>query len=149
MYDAVKETVPRLLSELKPRLCVHVGVSPYKKVVLEQCGRNTEYCKRDVNGKTPVGECCVAGGQECLYTKFNVQKVVVKASEKQPDIEFASSTDAGRYLCDFIYYTSLHVNSTPVLFVHVCPLEKPYSAHQLGKALKAIIEVVLAELDSA
>ena len=100
----------------------------------------------DIHGKRPKGQCCVPGGPECLQTKFNLHKIVDKVSRRQGDVEFVVSSDAGRYLCDFIYYTSLHVNSTPVLFVHVTELEKPYSVHQLAKALKNIIEVVLEEM---
>ena len=57
-----------------------------------------------------------------------------------------SLEDAGRYLCDFIYYKSLHLCQCPVLFVHVPPLDKPYSAEQLGQGLKDLLEVLVSKL---
>ena len=145
-YDSVKDIVPELLNEVTPRLCVHVGVSPYKTVVLEKFSRNSQYSMRDIHGKTPDGQCCVLGGPECLQTTFDLPRVLEKVSRRQSDVEFVLSSDAGRYLCDFIYYTSLHTGCTPVLFVHVTEMEKPYTVHQLATALKNVIEVLLDEI---
>lgn len=100
----------------------------------------------DIYGESPDGFTCIAGGPECLQTTFDLDKVLEKVSGKQADVQFDVSSDAGRYLCDFIYYTSLHVNSTPVLFVHVPELGKPYTVHQIANALKTIIEVLLDEI---
>ena len=100
----------------------------------------------DIYGKRPNGHCCVPDGVDYLQTEFDVPKIVEKVSGRQKDVDFVISFDAGRYLCDFIYYTSLHLNMTPVLFVHVTNLENPYTVHQLAKALKNIIEVILEEM---
>lgn len=54
-----------------------------------------------------------------------------------------------RYLCDFTYYTSLYQGRGRSAFVHVPPLGKPYNAHQLGRALRAIIEEMLGVLEQA
>lgn len=54
--------------------------------------------------------------------------------------------DYPRYLCDFIYYTSLNQNAGCSAFVHVPPLDKPYSAAQLGRALRAAVRAMLAQL---
>jgi len=60
------------------------------------------------------------------------------------------SQDAGRYLCDFIYYCSLaeakrHASAddkrtnTQVLFLHCPPVNKPLSTKEVTKAIKRII----------
>lgn len=147
-YEAVKQTIPSLLTELAPTLCVHVGVSPYKTVVLEKCGRNSGYSQNDIYGKKPDGEACVPGGPEYLQTTFDIPKVLQKVFRRQQDVKLATSSDAGRYLCDFIYYTSLYVNTAPVLFVHVTSLEEQYTVQQLARTLKNIIEVLLEEVQS-
>lgn len=146
VYDTVSEGIPKLHEEVKPKLCVHVGVSPYKGVKMERIARNHPYLMADVKGKAPSGFRCVQGGPECIQTPFNLERLCAKVSKRQSDVEFGVSTDAGRYLCDFIYYTSLHVNSAPVLFVHVPELNKPYTAEQLGLALKTIVEALLEEM---
>ncbi|KAJ7424947.1 pyroglutamyl-peptidase 1-like protein [Willisornis vidua] len=51
------------------------------------------------------------------------------------------------YLCDFTYYTSLYQSRGRSAFVHVPPLDKPYSAEQLGRALQAIVEEMLDLLE--
>ena len=146
-YGAVSQIIPKLLQDVSPSLCVHVGVSHYKSVVMEKCGSNLPYVNVDIYGKVPEGYKCVANGPEHIQTTFDLQKVVEKVSQLQSDVRFDVSEDAGRYLCDFIYYTSLHTNCAPVLFVHVPELGKPYTVNQLAHALKNIIEVLLSELD--
>ena len=115
-------------------------------LVLEKSGRNSVYSEPDINGKSPEQGCCVLGGQEYLETAFDVLKVLGNVSQKQLDVQFGMSNDAGHFMCDYIYYTSLHVNTAPVLFVHVCEVDKPYSVQQLAVALKNIVEALLQEI---
>ena len=145
-YQDVSSTVPKLLDELQPQLCVHVGVSPFNVIKLEQFGKNRGYCMADIYGRAPSNLMCVSGGPDAIKTSFNVERICEKVQRKEVNVTFEVSTDAGRYLCDFIYYTSLHLNSSPVVFVHVPELNKPYSAEQLTAALKTIVEVLLEEL---
>lgn len=147
-YESVQSIIPDLVTQVSPKLCVHVGVSPYHTVVLERYGKNLLYTERDINGKQPEGQCGVVGGPDRLETTFDIPRVLEQLNIRQPDMQFRPSSDAGRFLCDFIYYTSLHLNSAPVLFVHVCTLNNPYSVEQLALALKNIIEILLAELES-
>ncbi len=147
-YSVVTETLPQIYSECCPVLCVHVGVSPYKTVVLERCGKNVGYFGGDIfNRRPPLGK-CVEDGPEVIETQFDLHKVCESLSTLNKEIDFRVSDDAGRYLCDFIYYRSLHLSACPVLFVHVPPLDTPYSAAQLGRALRDIVEVLLAEVKS-
>ena len=145
-YDVVSSAVPDLHKEINPRLCVHVGVSPYTVLKLEKFGRNVGYRGLDVYGRVPQTKTCVPGGPECIPTQINVERVCETITQKQCEVVFEISHDAGRYLCDFIYYTSLHHSQCPVVFVHVPELDKPYTAEQLGSALKTLIEILLEEL---
>lgn len=142
-YDIVTSEIPSLHERIKPRLCVHVGVSPYTVIKLEKYGRNTGYIGKDVYGKAPHTKVCVPGGPECIPTQFAVEEISETLSRRQCEVTFETSHDAGRYLCDFIYYTSLHHGASPVVFVHVPELDNPYTAKQLGTALKHLIEVLL------
>ena len=148
VYDEVSSTVPGLHEEVNPRMCVHVGVSPYTVMKLERCGRNKGYQMKDIYGRTPSSECCVSGGPDAITTRFDIDKVCQKFSLKQNDVRVLVSEDAGRYLCDFIYYTSLHTSKAPVLFVHVPELGNPYSASQLAHALRDLIQLLLEELNN-
>lgn len=147
-YEAVTSEVPRLWKNVSPRLCVHVGVSPYDCVMIEQVAQNSTYHLVDVKGKCPPSGVCVQDGPSHIKTRVDVQSVVAHVMAAQSEVQVSASTDAGRYLCDFIYYTSLHCGDAPVMFVHVPPLSKPYSSAQIAKALKIIIEAVLTNWDS-
>lgn len=145
-YKDVSTIVPKLYDELNPRLCVHVGVSLYRVVMLEKCGKNCGYVGQDIFNRTPSTNVCVSDGPKVLPSQFDVDSVCEKLRQKVSDVAFDVSEDAGRYLCDFLYYTSLHVNRAPVLFVHVPDLDTPYSTAQLGHTLKILIETLLEEL---
>lgn len=143
VYDTITETIPALWDEVKPVLCVHVGVSPYNCVKLEKFGRNIGYKSFDINYKLPPDNCCKKSGPGSIQTVFDVKQVSSEVVQKLSNIVVQVSEDAGRYLCDFIYYTSLYHNQAPVVFVHVPPLDQPYSKSQLGLSLKHIIETLL------
>eukprot|EP00730_Choanoeca_flexa_P004313 TRINITY_DN11659_c0_g1_i2.p2 TRINITY_DN11659_c0_g1~~TRINITY_DN11659_c0_g1_i2.p2 ORF type:complete len:180 (+),score=16.67 TRINITY_DN11659_c0_g1_i2:321-860(+) len=55
------------------------------------------------------------------------------------------STDAGLYLCEFTYFTSLHYGYCPALFLHVPPFDDPYSPDDLNKYVKVVIQVLLGK----
>ena len=143
VYKRVTDLVPKLWKEVKPMLCVHVGVSPYECVKIERVARNNGYYAADIDGSVPSNCRCVEGGCEEHNTKVKVLKVVDKVKMTLQDVTVSYSNDAGRYLCDFIYYTSLHHGDAPVIFVHVPPLDDPYSSTQLAIALKHIIEAIM------
>ena len=147
VYKAVSELIPKLWKEVKPTLCIHVGVSFYDCVKIEQIGRNTGYVLPDNDGCCPGDRKCVQNGPHQLSTRVNLKSCISKIMSKQSDVHITDSGDAGRYLCDFIYYTSLYHGDAPVIFVHVPPLDQPYSVDQLAMALKLIIETILCSWD--
>ena len=53
-----------------------------------------------------------------------------------------------RYLCDFIYCLSLHINKNRTAFIHVPPLNCPYNATELAQGLQAAIKSMLNQLTS-
>lgn len=52
-----------------------------------------------------------------------------------------------RYLCEFIYYTSLNI-SRNTIFVHIPPVDQPYSANEMAKTLATIISSALRQMKS-
>jgi len=48
-----------------------------------------------------------------------------------------------RYLCEYIYYSSLHMKRNHAAFVHVPPLNRPYSKQELCQGLKKILLAML------
>ena len=56
------------------------------------------------------------------------------------------STDPGRYLCDFVFYKSLHSSKGRSLFIHVPPLNKPFSEDELAKIIYDVLQCILSQI---
>ena len=143
IYDAIHEEVPRLWSEHKPRLCIHTGVSHYTELKIEQYARNSVFYPLDVTGKCPKNYQCESGTPEKLETSVDVKLIADSANKRQNEVTIAVSQDAGHYLCEFIFYKSLHIGNSPTLFVHFPTIGQPYSSTQMATGLKHIIESIL------
>ncbi|XP_009949404.1 PREDICTED: pyroglutamyl-peptidase 1, partial [Leptosomus discolor] len=120
-YQTVQRLIPALWKKHSPQ------------VSLDNC----RFC--------PGSQCCVEGGPECIDSIIDMDTVCKRVSALGLDVTV--TIYAGRYLCDFTYYTSLYQSRGRSAFVHVPPLGKPYTAEQLGRALQAIIEEMLDVLE--
>lgn len=145
-YEHVTSNIPKLWDEIKPDFCLHVGLTSAKVISLEKRGRNKGYCIPDNRFKVPAGSICQKDGKDMLECPLDVEKIHRDVLAKTSEVEIDVSTNAGQYLCDFIYYSSLYLNRAPVLFVHVPPLDKPYTKSQLAEVLKHIVEIVLFDI---
>ena len=52
-----------------------------------------------------------------------------------------------RYLCDFSYFVSLNINRFKSAFVHVPPLDNPYSGQELADGLEQVILSMLKQIN--
>ena len=59
-----------------------------------------------------------------------------------------SSTNAGRYLCEYIFFKSLELKRAPVLFIHVPDLTGDVNSEHVAKAVRCVIEACLSQLAS-
>ncbi|XP_069909599.1 pyroglutamyl-peptidase 1-like protein isoform X2 [Oryctolagus cuniculus] len=143
-YRAARQEVTRIWEDLRPQLVVHVGVDASTKVIiLEQCGKNRGYRDADIRGFRPEGGVCVAGGPEVIASVVSMRAVCRRLAVE--DVEMAFSRDAGRYVCDYTYYLSLHLGSGHAALVHVPPRSRGLPASLLAKALQVIIQALLEE----
>ncbi|XP_055796711.1 pyroglutamyl-peptidase 1-like [Salvelinus fontinalis] len=149
-YQAVQSLVPSLWKQYHPQLVVHVGVSGMATTVtLEKCGRNHGYKGLDNSRFCPHSHCCIEGGPDYIDSVIDMELVCKRVTTSGLGVAVSVSKDAGRYLCDFTYYTSLYLSHGRSAFVHVPPIAKPYSGEDLGRALQAIILEMLVMLDRA
>ncbi|KAM4739197.1 pyroglutamyl-peptidase 1-like [Anableps anableps] len=148
-YQKVQSLVPSLWKQYHPQLLIHVGVSGMATTVtLEKCGRNHGYKGLDNSSFCPDSQCCIVGGPDCIYSVIDMDSVCKRVTAIAGlGVAVSVSKDAGRYLCDFTYYTSLHLSNGRSAFIHVPPLGKPYSGEELGRALQVIIREMLEVLD--
>ncbi|KAM8960504.1 pyroglutamyl-peptidase 1 [Pelodytes ibericus] len=149
-YQTVQRLIPEIWKKHRPQLIVHVGVSGMATMVtIEKCGHNVGYAGLDNCNFCPITHCCVDGGPACLHSVIDIDAVCKRASAGCLDVQFTVSTDAGRYLCDFTYYTSLYQSRGKSVFIHVPPIRKPYTGTQLGRAVQTIIKAILDLLEQS
>ncbi|XP_033107560.1 pyroglutamyl-peptidase 1-like isoform X2 [Anneissia japonica] len=154
-YKIVKEKVPALWECHEPDLMVHVGVSGLAtELTLEQQAHNGPYDKPDVRFMIPRNMCCMENGPQHIESRIKMAYVCHNINISQCPVKSVVSHNPGRYLCDFIYYTSLHhihakSGQGNAAFIHVPPLGRPYTAKQLAEGLKLAILNMLQQSDSA
>ncbi|XP_078314756.1 pyroglutamyl-peptidase 1-like [Crassostrea virginica] len=146
-YQEVSQVVPALWKQKNPQLVVHVGVSGLaNKITLEQQGHNAGYHRKDVKGQTPPKECCREEGEECLSAGIDMSRISEEINKAENELQAEVSHDAGRYLCDFSFYVSLSIDKSRCAFIHVPPLNQPYTEDQLGEGLALAIRAMLRQL---
>ena len=140
----MRSTVPRLIfsgqssqdtapnSKPRPRydVVLHIGIASVRAYyTLETRAHRDGYTKTDINGETMSDDALWKDeyhSPDILHTSFNTDDVWRRWKAGLPDEDLRPSDDPGRYLCDFIYYTSLVEywrhganESRPVMFLHI------------------------------
>jgi pyroglutamyl-peptidase len=144
-YDQVTRTVPGLIKHRA--LVVHVGVGENNWLKLETLAHNSGYDKGDINGNTPPLHRAVDWDtHEPIKTLVPVDSVVSHCSSLGWKIR--RSVDAGRFLCEFVFATSMYhleqsQENVPCVFVHVPPVGHPYTQEELDCALRDIVQCLV------
>ncbi|XP_071651107.1 pyroglutamyl-peptidase 1 [Temnothorax longispinosus] len=147
-YDYVSNRVPHLWKKHSPLIVLHVGVSHKADSLTIECHACSNGYKRfDIDNKYPDEtnvECSV------LETGIDVEKLCdsVNENSERSGCKACVSYDAGRYLCEYIFYQSLSVEPTKTLFVHVPDFDK-YSSIQTANGLYDILCYLLRNLKSS
>ncbi|KAJ5504730.1 Peptidase C15 pyroglutamyl peptidase I [Penicillium fimorum] len=147
-YATVRETLPLILEEFatshdghRPDLIIHIGIAaPRQYYSVETLAHRDDYNITDINGHSGYvdGEKRWKGlGLPPILTPGRATDDPSSASPYQPEDQFLEtwrsfapksdlriSKDAGHYLCDFIFYTSMSLahlqgQDRNVLFLHV------------------------------
>ncbi|KAK7861816.1 hypothetical protein R5R35_000581 [Gryllus longicercus] len=146
-YKTVLEEIPKLWLEFKPTLVIHLGVSAAAtELTIESCAHKSGYRRCDVSGKLPPDGKCVNGVCEDVYSELDLQKVVGDMNNTNIGVSATISNNAGRYLCEFIYYTSLCIDNRHTLFIHVPDIGKPYTLEQMAQGIKVIIGSIMDQI---
>ncbi|KAJ8417406.1 hypothetical protein AAFF_G00286330 [Aldrovandia affinis] len=147
-YVKAQQLVAHIWETVNPKLAVHLGLAPQAKAVtLEQSGKNRGYRDRDVCGFCPHGNVCVEGGPDKLDSVMDIKSLT--RTLKSTSLDVIYSRDAGRYLCDFVYYWSLHLGKGRAVFIHVPASGSLATPESLVPLLRSIIIVMLHQLDAS
>ncbi|XP_048829245.1 pyroglutamyl-peptidase 1-like isoform X1 [Brienomyrus brachyistius] len=146
-YTNAQELIAHIWKTIKPKLAVHMGIAPGSKaVILEQCGNNQGYRQRDVCGVCPPGHWCVEGGQNILHSIIDMKTLTRHFKSLGWDVIY--SRDAGRFLCDFVYYYSLHLGGGKSVFLHLPTRGALADLDKLLPLLQAVILAMLSQLEA-
>lgn len=138
---AVRSDLPRLLSELEPKVVVLFGYSgSATEVRLETTARNGSGTTPDVDGQLLPDE-VVPGGPAELGSTLPLAPIERALGDKA--IRSSYSEDAGGYLCNFSFYLTQHLApSCGVVasgFIHLPSAESYEEAH--GSPLDHLVVV--------
>ncbi|CAL4117206.1 unnamed protein product [Meganyctiphanes norvegica] len=146
-YLEVKEKISKRWTELKPKLVVHVGVAGTADMLtLEQLAHNCGYERQDIDQCLPQGGHCCKDGPDEIKSGIDMNKISdILNKSKDLKLPCAVSTDPGRFLCDYAYYTSLHEDSRRVVFIHVPTMNK-YPIETISASVAAAIKLMYQQV---
>lgn len=117
-WAMLEDELPALYEAHRPHAVVHFGVASKRRTVcIETRAKNAASQKSaDAEGAIAPLSHLVAGGPEALRTPLAVSRLV--AAARTSGVTARASRDAGDYLCNATYWTSLAAGHRAV-FVHV------------------------------
>lgn len=144
-YEDVSAAISKLWKEHDPILVIHVGVSnKVNCLTIEQVAHSTGYKQLDIYNRCPNEECVPP---KVLKTEIDVNSLCNSINENSSNSKCTAciSRDAGRFLCEYVFYQSLNIGTQTTLFVHVPDLDI-YSSIQTSKGLYDIIYFLVKSL---
>nr|XP_045605878.1 pyroglutamyl-peptidase 1-like protein [Procambarus clarkii] len=141
-YEDASSIIPKKWKELNPQLVIHIGMKcNTDKLILEQVARNSGYEYNDVHRKVPKDKLCIPGGEEEIKSGICME-TVSKTINENGTMKSEKSTNAGWFICEYVYYLSLHQNRFRSAFIHVPPIRDNISASDIAAGLAAAIEAL-------
>ncbi|TVY83506.1 Pyroglutamyl-peptidase [Lachnellula suecica] len=159
-YKVCRELVPSLWEGRKIDYAIHIGMASGRKFYsVERRGHKDGYLMRDVDNefladaerrKEEQEKWIWDGLPEELLSSLNIDDVWRRWRTALPDVDIRVSEDAGRYLCDFIYYSSLAYltqkeEERRVVFFHV-PVDSDETAINTGT--EVVLELIRSLVQS-
>ncbi|KAJ9590146.1 hypothetical protein L9F63_016731 [Diploptera punctata] len=146
-YEYIDDNVPALWKEHNPILMVHVGVNEVVDgLVLELKAHKTGYDVTDIDGKLPSPRQTDSSTPDIIGPLYDVCQLKNEVVESDVGVPVHVSCNAGRYLCEYIYYASLIINPLCTIFIHV-PVLGTFTAMQLATAIKTVIYLLIPHIN--
>lgn len=140
-----------LLDRHRPRLILHLGLSKAAKGFrIERSAHNVVVAKADARGDTLSMRKVIELGDQRLDTGISAAKLARHL--RAQDLPASASRSAGTYLCNYLYYLSLHwakaqATSCDAAFVHIPPGPRqggPLSEADLLRGAELILHHLVA-----
>lgn len=149
-FGLAGERCRALIDALRPDAVLMLGQAAGREAVTpELVARNQRWARIPDNaGASPKGEKVIPAGEDALFATLPVRAMT--EAIQRAGLPGALSCDAGRYVCNDLYYAVLHhlrssaftEKPVPAAFVHV-PSAATLTPEQTAAALTAAIEALL------
>ena len=119
---------------------IHLGVaSNESKIRIETCGQNIQSGK-DIENISPNGHEIIKN-ESNLNTNISIEILNHFVSQNE---YISISTDAGSYLCNYLYYKSLYFlgNKSLVLFIHTADTQNQPTAPNIDYQSEIIFKLI-------
>ena len=145
-FRKVWQRVPELIKKHNPAVVIHFGVYWAGPLLFERQARNSIGTLNDIAGYHPEDGRVVEDGPMMYESRLPEAELIKQMPEA--GFKIKPSEDAGRYVCEFTFYTEIYFQdklskSSSVGFIHVAPLNRPLSGKKLTKAIAKAVEIVL------
>ena len=120
-YEGAFDQVQKIVTEFGPHMIVHLGVSSRQDAIhLEQSAINCRNASiPDVQGRRCSNEAISIEYSVTARLRTTLDVPTLQRDLSQLGHPVAVSHDAGQYVCNSLYWQSLHHFEIPVLFVHI------------------------------
>lgn len=129
-------------------MVVHIGVAcGTKEVQIERCACNSNYCHADNDGTLPEAGLCVKNDAPEKISSLLPIDTICSRVQRRTSVPVSVSDDAGRFLCEFIYYQSLFIDPKRTVFIHIPDLDENFTVNNLAETIQMIIYEILRCVD--
>ena len=147
--ESCRSEVPGIVEFLKgykdknqEAVIIHLGVASGRQSIGLECRAVNEATFRvpDQKGYQCCGEAVVANSAPVMFCSLDLPRILSEMHDRGVTCEM--STDAGRFLCNYVFFQSLHAAKPfdiPVLFVHVPAFEQMDHKTQAMKSTKDVV----------
>ena len=149
VFGLAGERCRALIDALRPDAVLMLGQAAGREAVTpELVARNQRWARIPDNaGASPKGEKVIPAGEDALFATLPVRSMT--EAVQSAGLPGALSCDAGRYVCNDLYYSVLHhlrgpafaEKPVPAAFVHV-PTAATLPPEQTARALTAAIAAI-------
>ncbi|XP_055390122.1 pyroglutamyl-peptidase 1 [Condylostylus longicornis] len=154
-YDDVDKNIENIWKR-NPDLVIHCGVNGEAKTLhIENTAHNKKFDRVDYSCKLLPGSTAslANNGIDCkkLETKLNARRISERINKNQECLKqnpVLVSNDCGNYLCGYIYLKSLDVDCRRTLFIHVPPINKPFTSEETSFVLWSIVRECIEQIES-
>lgn len=67
--------------------------------------------------------------------------------QRRSELPVRTSNDAGRFLCEYIYYQSLFIDRKRTVFIHIPDVDEVFTVRKLAESIQLIIYELLRCVD--